>query len=235
MKTHRAFKDLGKTQLGWLDSSHSFSFGQYHDRAHMGFGPLRVINNDIVKGGAGFSPHAHNNMEIITYVIKGALAHRDSLGNQSTIEAGNIQVMSAGSGITHSEYNANELENVHFYQIWIKPNVLNEPPTYQERALVDVNTSNTLSPIVTPDGQGGTLRIKQNATLALGRFEAGKTLNLPATHNQKIWVQMIEGAAQTEDITLNTGDGLSLENEDATALTFTQNTELLVFIIPPTE
>lgn len=130
MKTIRRYADLGKSDFGWLDSRHTFSFGGYRDPQHMGFGPLRVINNDRVEGGAGFSPHSHANMEIISYVMDGGLAHGDSLGTKSVIPAGNIQLMSAGSGITHSEYNASDDAPVHFYQIWVMPDVVNKDPEY---------------------------------------------------------------------------------------------------------
>lgn len=229
MKIFRPYRDLGETNLGWLHSRHSFSFGSYFDRAWMGFGPLRVINNDHVEGGAGFSPHSHDNMEIISYVMEGGLAHGDSLGTQSVIPAGSIQLMSAGSGITHSEYNASAEKPVRFLQIWIKPNVRGEAPSYQEKSLFGLEASRTLVPLVTPDGREGTLRIKQDTVISLGRFGAGETLALPESHTRDLWVQVVNGQGQSDGTALADGDGLGLTGEDRVSITFDKPTELLVF------
>ncbi|MBU6235378.1 MAG: pirin family protein [Alphaproteobacteria bacterium] len=229
MKTLRLFKDIGHTDLGWLKSGHTFSFASYYDPKWMGFGHLRVINNDRVEGGGGFAPHSHDNMEIISYVTEGGLAHGDSLGNKSVIPYGSIQLMSAGSGITHSEYNDDSVLPVKFYQIWIKPNVRNEAPTYQEKSLFDIDATNQLVPLVTPDGRDGTLLIRQDATLSLGRFKAGETLTLPKTDTRDVWVQVVEGQALWEGQTLADGDGLGIRDEDEVSISFAKPTELLVF------
>ncbi|NBX65432.1 MAG: pirin family protein [Proteobacteria bacterium] len=234
MKNIRSYNDLGKTNIGWLDSRHSFSFGQYFDPAYMGFGHLRVINNDRVLGGAGFSPHSHDNMEIISYVMEGGLAHGDSIGTKSVIPAGSIQLMSAGSGITHSEYNADPEKPVHFYQIWVKPNVRNEAPGYQEKRLDAIDALNHLVPIITPDGKDGTLRIKQDIRVFIGRFEAGKTLELPKTDTQSIWVQVTKGTAILDYNALEAGDGIAIKGEDVISITFPNPTELLVFFMDET-
>lgn len=231
MKTLRSYDSLGKADFGWLKARYSFSFANYFDRNWMGFGPLRVINNDRIAGGGGFAPHDHDNMEIITYVIDGRLAHGDSIGNKSVIEAGNIQLMSAGAGITHSEYNADAEKPVHLLQIWLKPNVRDEAPSYQERRLAEVKTRNELVPLVTPDGRDGTLRIKQDATLSLGRFDAGATLTLPKTDAQDIWVQVVQGEGRAGDTPLAEGDGLALRYEEEVSITFSKPTELLVFFM----
>ncbi len=231
MKTLRPYSDLGKTDFGWLDSRHSFSFGHYHDPQWMGFGPLRVINNDRVSGGAGFSPHSHDNMEIISYVISGGLAHGDSIGTKSVIPAGSIQLMSAGSGITHSEYNADAADPVHFFQIWVMPNVRNEAPSYQEMRLDGFDASNRLVPIITPDGRVGSLRIKQDATVSLGRFVAGQTLEIPKSDTQDIWIQIIKGDALIGETPLQDGDGMGIHNEEPFSVLFANPTELLVFFM----
>lgn len=229
MKTFRLYKDLGKSDFGWLDSRHSFSFGGYRDPQWMGFGPLRVINNDRVEGGAGFSPHSHANMEIISYVMDGGLAHGDSIGTKAVIPAGNVQLMSAGSGITHSEFNASDDAPVHFYQIWVMPHVMNEQPRYQELALNGVDMHNKLAPVITPNGEAGTLHIKQDATMSLGRFDAGAVVNLPDTKGRKAWVQVTRGAITIDGQTLSEGDGVGIADEAATVAKAAQDAEILVF------
>lgn len=229
MKILRPYNELGQADFGWLQSHHTFSFGQYYDPAHMGFGPLRVINNDRVAGGAGFPMHGHQNMEIISYVLKGGLAHRDSLGTEAVIPAGNLQLMSAGAGIEHSEYNASKTDQVHFLQIWIKPSVLSTKPSYQELTLNPTDLANKLHPVVTPDGAGDSLQIKQDATLSIGRFTAGSTITIPETGPNKAWVQVASGHATGADITLGAGDGLGLTQEKALSLRADEDTEILVF------
>lgn len=229
MKTIRRYDDLGKSDFGWLDSRHTFSFGGYRDPQWMGFGPLRVINNDRVEGGAGFSPHSHANMEIISYVMDGGLAHGDSLGTKSVIPAGNVQLMSAGSGITHSEYNANEDAPVHFYQIWVMPDVANEKPEYQEMKLDHIDTKNKLAPVITPEGTPGTLKIKQDARMLLGRFDAGEVIQLPATTGRKAWVQVTRGSVVIDGETLREGDGLGLADEGLQQASAGQDAEIIVF------
>jgi redox-sensitive bicupin YhaK (pirin superfamily) len=229
MKTIRLYKDLGKSDFGWLDSRHTFSFGQYRDPQWMGFGPLRVINNDRVEGGAGFSPHSHANMEIISYVMDGGLAHGDSLGTKSVIPAGNVQLMSAGSGITHSEFNASEDKSVHFYQIWIIPDVVNEKPGYQEMKLDRIDAKNKLARIVTQDGANDTLKIKSDAALSLGRFDAGAAIPLPATKGRKAWVQVTRGSITLDGQTFEAGDGVGISDEAAQNAKAAQDAEVLVF------
>lgn len=229
MKTIRRFADLGRTRTDWLDGRHSFSFGRYVDRAWMGFGPLRVINNDTVSGGGGFSPHPHDNMEIITYVTDGALAHRDSLGNDAVIRAGDLQMMSAGSGIRHAEFNDSPDQPLHLFQIWIEPNVMDEAPTYQELKLDEAVKPNILQPLVTRDGRNGTMRIKANAELSIARIGKGRSVTLPAASKAMVWVQMTRGSAIVDGVTLDTGDAVGLEQEKALTLTAVNDAEALVF------
>lgn len=229
MKVVRRYADLGKSDLGWLDSRHTFSFGGYRDPRWMGFGPLRVINNDRVEGGAGFSPHSHANMEIISYVMQGDLAHGDSLGTESVIPAGNVQLMSAGSGITHSEFNAREDAPVHFYQIWVMPDVTDQDPGYQEMTLDHIDAHNKLTAIITPEGTPGTLKIKQDARMLLGRFDAGETIQLPATQGRKAWVQVTRGAIAIDGTTLQEGDGLGIADEAIQSASAEENAEIIVF------
>ncbi len=229
MKTIRRYADLGKSDFGWLDSRHTFSFGGYRDPQHMGFGPLRVINNDRVEGGAGFSPHSHANMEIISYVMDGGLAHGDSLGTKSVIPAGNIQLMSAGSGITHSEYNASDDAPVHFYQIWVMPDVVNKDPEYQEMKLDHIDTKNKLAAVITPEGTNGTLKIKQDARMLLGRFDAGQSIQIPATQGRKTWVQVTRGSIAVDGTTLNEGDGLGIAEEAIPSVRAESDSEIIVF------
>jgi len=228
MKKIRRYTDLGRTQTDWLDGRHSFSFGRYYDPEWMGFGPLRVINNDRVAGGGGFAPHPHDNMEIITYVLDGALAHRDSMGNDAVIKAGNLQMMSAGSGIRHSEFNDSADKPVHLFQIWLMPDVENEAPTYQELDLGRGVPANTLHPVVTPDGRDGTMRIKTDATLSIARLTGGTRLELPANGNRKTWIQVTRGSIAVDGDVLSEGDGIGLSQESVT-VSANDNAEILVF------
>ena len=168
VKRHR--NERGPTDAGWLKSMHTFSFGQYHDPANMGFGPLRVINDDRVIPGAGFGTHPHSNMEIISYVLSGELAHKDNMGNGSTIKPGEVQLMSAGTGVTHSEYNASDTENVHFLQIWVMPDQQNGQPGYQQKEFDPAEMQGKFRTVVSPDGENGSLIVKQDVRLLTGQF-----------------------------------------------------------------
>jgi quercetin 2,3-dioxygenase len=198
MLIHRPAAERGHVRLGWLDSHHSFSFGHYHDPAWMGFGPLRVINEDRVAPGAGFPTHGHANMEILSYVLEGALAHRDSHGGEGVLRPGELQWMSAGHGIEHSEFNASADAPVHFLQIWIQPDRVNAAPAYAQRAFDPADRRGRWVPLASPDGVDGSLAIRQQAWLhgvVLGRDETvGRTL-APA---RRYWLHLARGEVQFE-------------------------------------
>lgn len=229
MKTIRKSHDRGQTKLEWLDSRHTFSFGRYHDPEWMGFGPLRVINDDQVAPGGGFSPHGHANMEIITYVIYGKLAHADSLGNGSTITTHEVQVMSAGSGIQHSEYNANENDIVHLYQIWITPNETDATPRYQQRLFQNTQHENKFHMVVSPDGKNSSLKIRQDATLSIGRFDKGVTVDQPLDKARRYWLQIAQGDVTVNNIPLSTGDGIGLTDETALSFRADDKAQVMLF------
>lgn len=234
---HRSSQERGLTEIDWLHSRHSFSFGEYYDAAHMGFGPLRVINEDIVAPGAGFPMHGHAHMEIITYVLSGALQHRDSLGNGDVIRPGDVQAMSAGSGIHHSEFNPSDAEGVHLLQIWILPQTRGGEARYQQTAFDAAGFHNRWQTLVTPDGAGGTLDIRQDATLKAARLEAGAVVGMDLDPGRKYWLQVARGQAaltgEGMDAALRTGDGLGLENAAGHAtLRAEENAEILFFDLP---
>lgn len=197
---------------GWLDSRHTFSFGHYWDPQWMGFGPLRVINEDRVAGGGGFPPHGHANMEIVSLVLDGALAHRDSAGGGGTVGAGELQCMSAGSGVQHSEYNASATEGVHFLQIWIQPDRVNTPPRYAQRAPRPEDASGDWSLLLSPDGAGGSLPIRQDARLRQARLAAGATLAHALEPSRRYWLQVAAGALAAPR-PLEAGDALGFVEE----------------------
>jgi hypothetical protein len=221
--------DRGRTRLDWLDSAHTFSFGQYYDEHHMGFGPLRVINEDRVRGGRGFDPHSHRDMEIITYVLAGGLKHADSLGNGSTIRAGDLQRMSAGTGVTHSEYNAADDEVVHFLQIWIEPERRDLPPSYEQRSFGSPDSKTGLRLVASPDGRDGSLTIHRDVQLYLARLEPGGRTTYESEPGRRVWIQMAGGAARLNGNDLGAGDGVALAAGDGIELSAPGNAEFLLF------
>lgn len=226
----RNSEDRGPTDLGWLKSMHSFSFGHYHDPQHMGFGPLRVINEDRVTPGAGFATHPHDNMEIISYVLSGELAHKDSMGNGAVIRPGEIQIMSAGTGVTHSEYNASNDNEVHFLQIWIIPEQRNTKPGYQQRPVDPETVKNRFAPVIVPEGgNNNALSIKQNATVYLGRFDAGRESTFKADPGRKYWLQIVRGKAQIAGQTGQGGDGFAIAQEESILLKTLSDAEFILF------
>lgn len=234
MQNLRQSQDRGYTETGWLKSWHSFSFGEYHDRAHMGFGPLRVINEDIVAPGGGFPMHGHANMEIITYVLSGQLEHRDSLGNGDVIRPGELQAMSAGKDILHSEFNPSETDPVHLLQIWIMPRESGGRPAYQQAIFAAEGFDNQWQLLVTPDGRDGILQIRQEATLRAAKLQDGKTLSFERDPQKKYWLQVAKGTVTLDGATLKAGDGFAIAGEDGTAtLTATAaDAEILLFELP---
>jgi quercetin 2,3-dioxygenase len=226
MITLRKSTDRGHANFGWLDSRHSFSFGSYHDPAHMGFSDLRVINQDIVQPGAGFGTHGHRDMEIITYVLSGALAHRDSLGNVETIRAGELQRMTAGTGVQHSEFNASDHELVEFLQIWVLPEQTGLAPGYEQIALDDVPGWQV---VASRTGDGGALTVHQDVRLLRGRFQAGELVEVPLPAGRNGWMQLVRGAIKLADQQLGPGDAARIERADAVSMTALSEAEILLF------
>jgi hypothetical protein len=229
MLTVRKSNDRGHARHGWLESFHTFSFAGYHDPAHMGFRDLRVINEDRVQPGRGFDTHSHRDMEILTWVLDGALAHRDSLGNGSVIRPGDLQRMSAGTGVTHSEYNASDAELVHFLQIWILPERAGITPSYEQRHFAEAERTGGLRLVASGDGREGSLRIHQDVDLRAGVLAPGDVLTQPLDASRHAWVQVARGAVELGGIRLEAGDGAALSGETRLVLAADGESEVLVF------
>ena len=202
--------------MGWLHSRHTFSFGQYYDPAWMGFGPLRVINDDTVAPGGGFAPHRHANMEIISVVLAGALAHKDSTGNSGVIRAGDVQWMSAGHGIEHSEFNGSDAEPVHFLQIWIQPDQLNAQPAYAQQHFDPDARRARWATLVAPDGADGAIAIRQQATLWATRLQPGDTVAAEFDGGRQYWLHVASGEVRIDERSLSAGDALGFVGEQVT-------------------
>lgn len=225
----RKSSQRGHANHGWLDTSHTFSFANYYDPKHMGFGALRVINEDRVSPGKGFGSHGHQDMEILTYVLSGALAHKDSMGNVETLFANDLQRMTAGTGIVHSEFNGSRTEPVHFLQIWLEPAVNGLPPSYQQLSLTEKQKLGKLLLVASPEG-GGPLKIHQDVQVLIGQVEAGAELVHPLAPGRQAWVHVIRGAATVNGQPLATGDAAAITGEPAVTLAGTDAiTEVLVF------
>jgi redox-sensitive bicupin YhaK (pirin superfamily) len=210
----RRSNDRGHTKLGWLDSRHTFSFGDYHDPQHMGFSDLRVINEDRVIPGAGFGTHSHRDMEIITYVLEGALAHKDSTGTSSVIRVGEVQRMSAGAGISHSEYNASQTEPVHFLQIWIIPNKTGLAPAYEQRAFLLDEHRNKWTLIGSEAGRAGSVTVHQYVDVWAARFASGAQASFHLKPSRRAFAHAARGAVTFNGTTLNAGDGAAVSEEE---------------------
>lgn len=210
----RAANERGHTQIAWLDSWHTFSFGQYFDAMFMGFSDLRVINDDVVAPGEGFGMHPHDNMEIVSVVLKGTLQHSDSLGHGENLRPGEVQIMTAGSGIVHSEFNPSETEPVHFLQIWLLTNQQNLQPYYEQKAFDPQQMHNQLCLIVSGTGRDGSLQINQDAEIYQCHLEADKKVQLQLRKDRKYWLQMAEGAIAFDDHPLVAGDGVAIADEE---------------------
>jgi redox-sensitive bicupin YhaK (pirin superfamily) len=224
--TIRRSDERGHLDHGWLDTYHTFSFGHYHDPEHMGFRALRVINEDYVRAGRGFATHPHDNMEIITYILEGELAHKDSTGTSGVIRPGEVQRMSAGSGILHSEANPSTTSRVHLLQIWIEPNKRDVAPEYEQRKLPAA--SGSLALVASSDGEAGSMRIHADARLFAGVLAPGRPQRLDLKHGHA-WVQVVRGSVRLDGQALRAGDGAALENARALTLESDEPAELLVF------
>ncbi|MBB4285651.1 pirin family protein [Roseospira goensis] len=232
MYLHRPADERGHARFGWLDSRHTFSFGHYLDPAHMGFGPLRVINEDRVRPGAGFDTHGHRDMEILSYVLAGALRHEDSLGTGSVIRPGEIQRMTAGTGIRHSEYNASATEPVHFLQIWILPEAAGLAPSYEQIAVPETERRGRLRLLAARDGRDGAVTVHQDVDLYGTLLTHGEAVSLALRPGRIAWVQVARGVVRANTgLRLGPGDGLGLSEAPDVTLTAqgTEDAEVLVF------
>lgn len=225
----RKSNDRGEIAIDWLHGRHSFSFGHYYDPEYRGFGSLRVINEDRIAPRGGFGTHPHNDMEIITYVIEGQLSHKDSLGNGSVIAAGDVQKMTAGTGILHSEYNDSKQQEVHLLQIWILPNAKNLAPGYEQKNFNHRREQGRLVLLASQTGESDSVMLHQDVNLYRLELEAGGTFSHSIMPSRKLWIQMVKGAVKVNDVILETGDGLAITQEKSLHFTAIENTELLLF------
>jgi quercetin 2,3-dioxygenase len=226
----RPAQDRGTANFGWLDSRHTFSFGEYYDPNHMGFADLRVINEDKVAPGRGFSTHGHRDMEIISYVLEGALEHQDSIGTGSVIRPGDVQRMSAGTGICHSEYNASKTEPVHFLQIWILPAVKGIEPGYEQKNFAESEKRGQLRLVGSQDGRDGSITIHQDVDLYAAALKGGELVHHRFAEGRVGWIQVARGAVQLNDHPLTAGDGAAVSRESLITLQRTDSdAEVLLF------
>lgn len=230
MQVVRRSEDRGYFENNWLKSYHSFSFSDYYDPKHMNFRHLRVINHDFIKAESGFGTHPHRDMEIITYVLKGVVAHKDSMGNQTQILAGEVQVMSAGSGITHSEFNPNPNQELELLQIWLTPNQSGVKPSYGQRPYSKQDKLNQFKLIASPDQAEGSLKIHQDVRLMGTYLEAGQQLNYEVPGNRFAWLQLAEGELEVNGETLKKGDAIAVDsNEKSLKIKALQNSDFVLF------
>jgi quercetin 2,3-dioxygenase len=223
----------GIANFGWLDSRHTFSFGEYYDPKHMGFGPLRVINEDRVSPGQGFGTHGHKDMEIISYVLEGALEHKDSIGTGSVIRPADVQVMSAGTGIRHSEFNHSKTEPVHFLQIWVIPDREGIAPRYEQKTFPDTDKRGKWRLVGSTDGREGSVVVYQDVKIFASLLNAGERLSYAMQSGRKAWLQIVRGAAAVNGQGLAAGDGAAVTGEPALDVTAeADTTELLLFDLP---
>ena len=232
MNTIRRSRERGFADHGWLKSFHTFSFAEYFDPEYVEFGPLRVINEDRVAAGAGFATHSHKDMEIISYVLEGQLAHKDSLGNGSTIRPGDVQRMSAGSGVRHSEFNPSADQATHFLQIWIQPNARNIEPSYEDKRFADADKRGRLRLIVSPDRADGSLLIHQDARLYAGLFNGEERVEFAVQKGRRIYAHVARGSIAANDERLEAGDALRIIDGSALTLACGRDAEILVFDLP---
>jgi quercetin 2,3-dioxygenase len=232
MITLRPAAERGHADHGWLDSWHSFSFAEYRDAAHIHWGPLRVINEDRVQPGRGFGKHGHSDMEIISYVLDGALGHADSMGNQSTIVPGEVQRMSAGTGITHSEFNHSQSGVTHFLQIWIIPSKPGVRPSYEQKTFPEQEKRGRLRVVVSPDARDGSVGIQQDATMFSGLFDGEERAELPIAAGRLGYVHVVRGEVTVNERKLTAGDALLLQDELLVTIAHGKQAEVLVFDPP---
>ena len=225
----RKSQERGYADHGWLKSFHSFSFAGYHDPRFMGWGNLRVINEDRVAPGMGFGKHGHRNMEIVSYVLSGELAHEDSMGNIKGIPPGDVQRMSAGTGVTHSEFNHAQNQTTHFLQIWIEPNALEVTPSYEQKTIPEASKEGKLCLVASPNGANGSVSINADANMYAGLFDGDQAAQLKLDLNRKAYVHLIRGSLKVNGQPLNTGDALLIQEESLLDISHGKSAEVLVF------
>lgn len=233
MLTVRRSQDRGHADHGWLNSFHSFSFAGYYDPEHMGFGNLRVINEDRIAPGTGFGTHGHRDMEIISYVLSGELAHKDSMGNVKGIPPGDVQRMSAGTGVMHSEFNHAQGQTTHFLQIWIEPNVRGIAPSYEQKGFSDAEKRGRLRLVASPDGAEGSVTVHADASLYAGLFDGDESAALTLDPARKTYVHLVRGALEVNGVALSAGDAALIQQETLLTLTQGRDAEALVFDLAP--
>jgi redox-sensitive bicupin YhaK (pirin superfamily) len=229
MMAIRKSDDRGHADHGWLNTRFSFSFADYYDPKHDHFRTLRVMNDDRIAGGGGFPTHPHRDMEIVTYVLEGALAHQDSMGNGSVIRPGDVQYMSAGTGVAHSEFNASDKETVHLYQIWMFPDKQNYTPAYDQKHFSAADKRGKLRLLVSPDGREGSVKIRQDNELYATVLAPGETVKHTLKSDRHAYVQVARGSVELNGKTLETGDGAAISAEKAVELTGVKDAEVLLF------
>lgn len=229
MITIRKANDRGHADHGWLNTYHTFSFSSYHDPEQMGFRSLRVINEDRVAAGQGFGTHEHRDMEIVSYVLSGALEHKDSMGNGETLTPGEFQRISAGSGITHSEFNPSATEPTHFYQIWLLPERKGIEPSYEQKSFDPVGRRNQLQLVASRDAVEGSLRINQDARIFLSNLEAGKEIQHELAAGRHAWLQVLQGSVTLNGLPLETSDGAAVSEESKLSILATEAAEIMLF------
>jgi len=225
----RKSNERGTASIGWLDSKHTFSFGHYHDPEFMGFGSLRVINEDWIEPGKGFDTHGHQDMEIVTYVIEGALEHKDDMQNGSVLRRGDVQRMTAGTGVRHSEFNHSQTESVHLLQIWILPETASLEPGYEEKSFSDADKTDQFRLLGSRDGRNGSVTIHRDMDLYATLLTAGSELSHTLAPNRKGWLQVVSGEVLINDEQLSTGDGVALQNLTKLHVTAGSDAEMLLF------
>lgn len=228
----RSSQERGYAEHGWLKSYHSFSFADYHDPRHMGFGPLRVINEDWIDPGMGFGTHGHRDMEIITYVLEGEIAHKDSMGNGSVIRPGDVQRMSAGTGVMHSEFNASQQNSAHLLQIWIMPDRGGIAPSYEEKNFSREDKLGRLKLVASPDAEDGAVKIHQDARLYVGLFDGEQQASLNLAKGRLAYVHVARGELTVNGVALKTGDAVKLQAEELLSIEQGKQAEVLVFDLP---
>jgi redox-sensitive bicupin YhaK (pirin superfamily) len=231
--TKRPAVERGKADFGWLKSAHSFSFGQYYDPNHLGFGNLIVINDDLVDGGKGFGAHPHKNAEIFSYVMGGALEHKDSMGNGSVVGTGGVQYMSAGSGVTHSEFNPSMTDEMRFLQVWLVPEVENTQPTYDTMDLTSADKDGKLKLFLSKDGRDGSMKTQADASVYAATLNGDQTITQALSAGRKAWVQVANGSIRVNDVALTKGDGLAIDGSGTLTFDQGQDAEFLFFDLAP--
>jgi quercetin 2,3-dioxygenase len=228
----RKSKDRGQADHGWLQTKHTFSFADYYDEKHMGFGALRVINEDHIKGGTGFATHGHRDMEIISYVVEGALEHKDSMGNSTIIKPGEVQRMSAGTGVRHSEHNHSKDKTTHLLQIWILPEKMGTEPSYDQKSFTNDFSSSDLILVASQDGRNNSVTVHQNVSMYAAKAQKAGEKTLQTQPQRHIWVQVIQGLVTVENAELSSGDGAGLKGVEKLSLKWAPGSEFLLFDLP---